>query len=227
VLLSYVHNNPVRAGVVEDPSDSSWTSHRAYLGEAAAPRWLDIRLGLHLCGFEFSPSGRDAFHKLAVARAGECRSIELSGGDLNARRRQTRLAHNGPVEIQCPQLGERTGQLEVTTSVFVPPSCKVRLPWQGESKSVLLVVERLTGVSPFELCSRNRSRRVVGARRLAMTTWSLYLNRPSVEIARALGVTSSSAAELIASADAGTHERAAAAAAALDAPNVGASVGFL
>ncbi len=35
-LLAYVHNNPVRARLVGSADESSWTSHRAYLGLAPA-----------------------------------------------------------------------------------------------------------------------------------------------------------------------------------------------
>jgi putative transposase len=47
VVLRYVHLNPVRAGLVEDPSHHFWSSHRAYLGYEA-PSWLCTRdiLGL-------------------------------------------------------------------------------------------------------------------------------------------------------------------------------------
>jgi REP element-mobilizing transposase RayT len=75
-LLAYIHNNPVRAGVVSNPSDSSWTSHRAYLGLAAAPKWLDVEGGLQLCGFPVTTTGRDAFHAFVVARATQPRCIE-------------------------------------------------------------------------------------------------------------------------------------------------------
>jgi hypothetical protein len=67
----------------------------------------------------------------------------------------------------------------------------------------------MSGVSVFELCSRSRARHVVAARRLAVLTWSVYLNRPSSEIARALGLVSSSAAGLISSAGPELHQRAA------------------
>ena len=39
-LLRYVHNNPVRAGLVARASESSWSSHRAYLGLEETPSWL-------------------------------------------------------------------------------------------------------------------------------------------------------------------------------------------
>lgn len=50
-LLAYIHNNPVRAGVVGDASASTWTSHRAYGGLSPAPRWLRVDEGLARAGF--------------------------------------------------------------------------------------------------------------------------------------------------------------------------------
>jgi hypothetical protein len=47
-LINYVHLNPVRAGVVGEPHESDWTSHRAYVGLDRPPRWLDIECGLEL-----------------------------------------------------------------------------------------------------------------------------------------------------------------------------------
>ena len=38
-LVRYVHLNPVRARVVEDPKEYQWSSHRAYLGDEFLP-WL-------------------------------------------------------------------------------------------------------------------------------------------------------------------------------------------
>jgi putative transposase len=50
-LLAYIHNNPVRAGVVSDASLSDWTSHRAYVGLDPVPGWLCVDEGLALAGF--------------------------------------------------------------------------------------------------------------------------------------------------------------------------------
>ena len=57
ILLAYLHNNPVRAKVVDDPSDCDWTSHRAYLGLVAPPPWLNVKRGLSLCGSGTQPGG--------------------------------------------------------------------------------------------------------------------------------------------------------------------------
>ena len=38
-LVRYIHNNPVRAGMVKTPDQFNWSSHNAYLGTASIP-WL-------------------------------------------------------------------------------------------------------------------------------------------------------------------------------------------
>lgn len=38
-LVRYIHLNPVRAGMVKDPEEYAWSSHRAYLGKESLP-WL-------------------------------------------------------------------------------------------------------------------------------------------------------------------------------------------
>jgi hypothetical protein len=47
-LLAYIHNNPVRAKVCASPAESTWTSHRAYVGDVHIPRFLDTKAGLSL-----------------------------------------------------------------------------------------------------------------------------------------------------------------------------------
>ena len=39
-LVRYIHLNPVRAGIVTDPVDYAWSSHRCYLGMETLP-WLE------------------------------------------------------------------------------------------------------------------------------------------------------------------------------------------
>ena len=40
-LLLYIHANPVRAKL-SDAAEAAWTSHRAYVGEAPCPDWLEM-----------------------------------------------------------------------------------------------------------------------------------------------------------------------------------------
>jgi hypothetical protein len=64
-VVVYQHRNPDRAGVVEDPLESSWTSHRCYVGVEEAPAWLEVELGLGLMGYRGDAADRAAFHDLA------------------------------------------------------------------------------------------------------------------------------------------------------------------
>jgi hypothetical protein len=207
-LIAYIHNNPVRAGAVSDAADSDWTSHRAYLGLAPAPAWLDIELGLHLCGFAPADAGRRAFRTLVSAHSVRPRSLELSGGDLQQRRAQARTQTSSPVELAAPVISQRHDSLELHTSIVVPPGCTVRRHFSGEPDAILTIAAQTEGATVHELRARVRTRHVVAARRLALLIWA-QLNRPLVLMARALGIAQSSASELIATAPASVHERAA------------------
>jgi hypothetical protein len=44
-LIRYIHLNPVRANLVADPENYSYSSHRAYSGLVAAPPWLTLDWG--------------------------------------------------------------------------------------------------------------------------------------------------------------------------------------
>jgi REP element-mobilizing transposase RayT len=48
-LVRYIHQNPVRAGIVADAADYRWSSHRAYLG-FDRKFWLTTELALGLLG---------------------------------------------------------------------------------------------------------------------------------------------------------------------------------
>jgi hypothetical protein len=77
-VIAYIHNNPVRAGVVGAARESMWTSHRGYL-DVAPPAWLHVQEGLALSGFAdanafdewvMNPSRReyeDVYDRLVVA----------------------------------------------------------------------------------------------------------------------------------------------------------------
>ena len=49
-LSRYIHLNPVRAKMVQTPSDYQWCSYRAFIGKEKAPRWLETTLLLSWFG---------------------------------------------------------------------------------------------------------------------------------------------------------------------------------
>lgn len=48
-LVRYIHRNPVEAGIVADPVDYPWSSHRCYLGRGS-PGWLTVEPTLAMFG---------------------------------------------------------------------------------------------------------------------------------------------------------------------------------
>lgn len=205
-LIAYIHNNPVRAGLVSDPADSSWTTHRAYVGLEPAPAWLDVKLGLHLCGFAATASGRLAFHDMVRARVRDPKSLEVSAEDLPNHRRRARAQAGAPVEIATPTACAGVEGLELHVPVITPTLCSLRRRWDGDPTLVLERIEQATGLSRAELQSKRRPRSISEARRLALLVWTHELNRPAIEMAHLLGLSSSSAAGLTSSASATTRE---------------------
>jgi len=65
ITIAYLHNNPRDAGVVDCPSQSTWTSHRDYLGLRTSIAALNVFKGLELAGFEDDPA---AFHEFVLRR---------------------------------------------------------------------------------------------------------------------------------------------------------------
>jgi REP element-mobilizing transposase RayT len=95
-LLSYIHYNPVRAGVVGNPGDCDWTSHRTYVGTEEARPWLDTELGLELCGV------RDGGELAALFAGAErvCKA-ELEAARLDRRRRGRPPRRSVPPDAEC------------------------------------------------------------------------------------------------------------------------------
>jgi len=57
-VCRYVELNPVRAGIVAEPSDWRWSSYRAHAGLTVWPAWLgSVSLHAHLLGHEVENAG--------------------------------------------------------------------------------------------------------------------------------------------------------------------------
>ncbi len=141
MLLAYIHNNPVRGGVVGVPADSKWTSHRAYLGLEAAPPWLHVDDGLARASFD-TGSDFDAYVR------GEARDIKPA--DLRA------IAHaarkRGAIHVATPG--------EVAVPLVARPFARLR---PNPSRVVELVCA-FAGVATEEVQSRRRNPTLLAAR---------------------------------------------------------------
>ena len=79
-LVRYVHLNPVRAGLVASPRESSWSSHRTYVGLAPSPAWLHTSALLGLFGDD-AKEARQAFDDFVEDGIGGARSPLLCGDE--------------------------------------------------------------------------------------------------------------------------------------------------
>ena len=191
-VIAYLHNNPVRARVVERAADSTWTSHRAYVGLAPVPHWLRVDVGLRLSGFGGAPDGRSVFDAAVDARSGAPRDPLLAGDGHALRRALARAAVAAPVELGSTALEGDEYFCDVRAREATP----IRVPWPGGPDRLLRLVADESGIAIDALRSRGRRREVVEGRRLALGAW-VRLGRPLVEMSSALGISQSAATQLV------------------------------
>ncbi len=172
-LVAYIHNNPVRAGVVAHARDSSWTSHRAYLGRARVP-WLDAEFALARLGH--TASQLDAFVDNDVGYRPEQDALN----DI------ARAAHKrGALEIATP-IAERT-----VAQLVARPFGHIR----PDPARVVTVTAEVLGMPEARLRARRFDRASVRGRALAVQCGrALGLSISSV--AAALGITAARGSQL-------------------------------
>jgi REP element-mobilizing transposase RayT len=192
-LVRYVHNNPVRAKQARRARDSSWSSHRAYVGKSPAPEWLDTRIVLS----RFARSSRPAFEKFVDEGRTEDRRPELSG-----------VANAREAAIVRHTLGDGhrisdgvLGTDEFTEGVRaarerVEAKLSAREDREGArlrpTPRVLVdTVMQLLDVDAIEMRTRPKSRKSAMVKRLAVWTWTHEYQGPQIELARTLGLDTS------------------------------------
>jgi REP element-mobilizing transposase RayT len=173
-LLAYIHNNPVRAGIVSDASRSTWTSHRAYTGAARVAGWLHVDEGLRLVGgtgVEFdelvrtAPSAVDGddFRVLklefepdddaqkAVAPCVDdlvqltAKEVGLTVDEIRSRRKQPAHVLARRVTSRC---GDRLGAsaAQIARALCTTPQCVSKILGRGASDATeQALVERVLG----------------------------------------------------------------------------------
>jgi|HubBroStandDraft_6_1064221.scaffolds.fasta_scaffold207154_1 REP element-mobilizing transposase RayT len=142
-LLAYIHNNPVRAGVVAHAEDSRWTSHRAYLGLSVAPRWLHVAEGLRRSGF-------------------------ATGAELATFTRGESAVVDGAAVIEIAKSVKQRGAIVVATPdervvpLVMRPFARIR----PDPRHIVAIVCEMLALRADEVRSRRRSARLHEARRV-------------------------------------------------------------
>ncbi|MBA3396333.1 MAG: transposase [Deltaproteobacteria bacterium] len=148
--LAYIHNNPVRAGVVELARDSTWSSHDIYLGKRPCPPWLHVSEGLERCGFASAPHAFDEYVNASI-------NDEYELPDLAEIRRQARKRH-GNVELGIPVVG---------VGIEIPIVARSFAMLRPSVQSLLETVGREVGTTNESFVQRY-ARDTAAARRIAM-----------------------------------------------------------
>ena len=160
--IGYIHNNPVRAGLVARARDSDWTSHRAYLGLIPPPSWLHVGEGMHWA----QTPNVDAFEDYVNS---DPRPPERPAGE----RISKTVRNRGQINDGTP-----TGNV---VPLVVRPFARVR----PDPRLVIAHVGQMLDVDPRVIASRLR----VGltARRVVVHA-SAMLGLTGSDIAAALGI---------------------------------------
>ena len=197
-LIRYVHNNPVRAGVVKSAADSDWSSHREYIGLKVAPGWLNIGYVLSMFAKQ-TKTARKLFHEFVESGAGEGRRPDLCGERLESAARRAQKGLGDGWRISGPILGSDRFAAKVLSDIGeIDEQVKlgdVVKAVRGEMLPELSEVIALTcseiGLEPWEFEQRPRIRRSMLARRVITWLWIRRYQGRQIDIARHLRVLSS------------------------------------
>lgn len=162
-LIAYIHNNPVRAGVVACPIESSWTSHRYYV-RGNAPGWLHVAHTMERLGFA-SADELDGWIQRTPGDSGKVPTRDVRAA---ARKR-------GAIEIATP--GNDVVPLVTRDFAFLRPDPALIVRAAAESLQL----------TPGQLCSRRRSSSIVAARAIAVNAAEM-VGITSGDIATALAL---------------------------------------
>ena len=192
-LVAYIHNNPVRAAIAATSLETDWTSHRAWVGEAAAPSWLAVDEGLLAAGFERTTEGRTAFDRFVRARGGDARDPVLSGAVIDDARAEIRAQSALPLEVGSAEVVDGMLGAGVFHCGGAP---RMEPRWDGDLAALIGASARHAGCPVEQLCSRSHVRSAVYARRIEVVAGVWCLRRRVNEVAAALGITNSAASQL-------------------------------
>lgn len=146
-VLAYIHNNPVAAGVARCASDSTWTSHRAYVGLEQRPPWLHVDDGMRRVGLT-DPALFDAWVNVTPG----------SDGDVDLRRIRREARKRGAIEVATPTAGAVN-----VVPLLARPGAHVRV----EPRRIVELAAAALDVSFVDVCSSRRIPRVTSARSIA------------------------------------------------------------
>lgn len=190
-LISYIHNNPLRADGCDVRERTLWTSHRFYEPGASTPPWMDVELGLRLSGFGSGVEARTAFCEHVDSVRQRPRDSALEADELNRLGVEMRRECGSAVQIDYPRLispNQLVSQPQLATDGTPMPR------WPGSLLDLSSLVCATLGIRFENLYSRDRSRNTARARRIIVLA-GRQLNIPTADLAAHLAVDRSTASK--------------------------------
>jgi REP element-mobilizing transposase RayT len=161
-LVTYLHLNPVRAGMVTDPGEHPWSSHRAYLGNEALP-WLTTD------------------DTLAMFSQNRSRAVKLYSRYIGDRIRDGHNDRFHKGEIDSRLMGEDRFVEEALNRA------RLRMEMKPGISEIVAIVKSISGIGEEALGSRQRGREVTGARTLTAWAVSEFSDATISEVGRMFG----------------------------------------
>jgi hypothetical protein len=181
-LLRYIHLNPVRAGLVEDPVDFGWSGHRAYLGLEDLS-WLHTDWVLGQFAKRLSTCRKRYKTFVSAGMAEEHRDEFRRGGDdsrVLAEDRFVEQVLGRPLTVRRPPKLHRVidrvcEHYEVTPSELSAPSRARRL---SEARGVIGWLARETGPATLSEVASRFHRDPTTVSRIVVGSTERRTNRP-------------------------------------------------
>lgn len=200
-LVRYIHNNPVRAGVVRYARNSDWSSHGAYIGRREAPEWLSLGYVLERFG-KNSHRRAERFDTFVDEARREPRRADLSGDSSAEAIATARQVLGDGFYVSDAILGSEAFARKVRKDAERVEQT-LNLAWadrgQGRRQrppldTVVDEVCSLLELEPWEFESQPKRRRPSLARRLIAWLWVHHYEGKQIEVARALKASTGSVA---------------------------------
>jgi DNA-binding MarR family transcriptional regulator len=196
-LLRYVHNNPVRAGLVDRASESSWSSHRAYLGLSPCPSWLATDAVFGASPEDLESLRNDFAHFVDGGRF-EGRQPEFSGEVSTELAKRIRRLMGGDVELSYPILGPDSFVLSaLKEQVHRHIERQQSINTDVSAQEILKAVFQSLNLDPKLARQKNKTSPVSKARALSAWLWVERLGRSQIEMADAMNLSSGAVAMMV------------------------------
>lgn len=188
-LVRYVHNNPVRAGMVSEAAAFEGSSHRAYVGLAPAPSWL--ALGDVLGRLDVDPDrARRAFAGFVAEGVGEERRPDLAGEGLARAAGEVATEVGDAWRLSQPIVGSHEFAQKVLADLQqtegLRPARADLLRRKPEFEEVVAHTCAVLAIEPWEFEQQPKRRRPQTARVVATWIWVKVVGGTQAEVARAL-----------------------------------------